>query len=461
MAAAVGRLPRLRASSTRLLIVEPEQEDIAEGFGAGPGPDPADRRSRRRSARRSASAGCSSAACASGCRGSPRRCSAALIFGALHALTGDQRGAAADRLRLRPRAALREDRLDRAGDPPAHAEQLCRPARSVGFRAVIRRLAAPCSPLVRAAGAARHRGRRAAEADGARAEPGAEGDGEDQGRPPARAARRRSSARSRSPARSTPFVAGQQVEVTFYLDGKQAAQPQRRGQQGQGGDRAPSEPSIVVRERRQVRGQRQARGDRRARRRQHRAQELEGQLPGAAPGPVRRRRRRLQEGDAEDGLHRQRRPLLRRQDRRAGCSPTAKSTAWTAARGRRGPGQERLRRQGRLRGRHPDAGEHVEAPLSKQVLVFAKGDKPFAIYPISSGKSSTPTVTGHYDFIRTEPGYNSHGMYYSFYFYGGYAVHGYESVPDYPASHGCMRTFIADQPRDLRTALLRRDIFIF
>ena len=106
--------------------------------------------------------------------------------------------------------------------------------------------------------------------------------------------------------------------------------------------------------------------------------------------------------------------------------------------------------------RHPGAGEHVEAPLSKQVLVFTKGDKPFAIYPISSGKSSTPTVTGHFSFIRTEPGYNSHGMYYSFYFYGGYAVHGYESVPDYPASHGCMRTFIADQPRDLRTHQLRR-----
>ena len=54
--------------------------------------------------------------------------------------------------------------------------------------------------------------------------------------------------------------------------------------------------------------------------------------------------------------------------------------------------------------RHPDAGEHLEAPLSKQVLVFAKGDKPFAVYPVSSGKSSTPTVTGHFTFIRQEPG---------------------------------------------------------
>jgi L,D-transpeptidase catalytic domain len=111
--------------------------------------------------------------------------------------------------------------------------------------------------------------------------------------------------------------------------------------------------------------------------------------------------------------------------------------------------------------RHPGAGEHVEAPLSKQVLVFAKDGKAFAIYPISSGKYSTPTVTGHFEFIRQEPGYNSHGMYYSFYFYGGYAVHGYESVPDYPASHGCLRTYIADQPEIYNRIFFGEDIFIW
>jgi hypothetical protein len=110
---------------------------------------------------------------------------------------------------------------------------------------------------------------------------------------------------------------------------------------------------------------------------------------------------------------------------------------------------------------HPGAGEHLEAPLSKQVLVFAKGDRPFAVYPVSSGKSSTPTVTGHFTFQRTEPGYNSHGMYYSFYFYGGYAVHGYESVPDYPASHGCIRTFIADQPEIYNRIDFGESIFVF
>jgi hypothetical protein len=110
---------------------------------------------------------------------------------------------------------------------------------------------------------------------------------------------------------------------------------------------------------------------------------------------------------------------------------------------------------------HPNAGEHLEAPLDKQVLVFAKGDKPFAVYPVSSGKPSTPTVTGHFTFIRQEPGYNSEGMYYSFYFYGGYAVHGYESVPDYAASHGCIRTFIADQPEIYERINFGESIFVF
>jgi hypothetical protein len=117
--------------------------------------------------------------------------------------------------------------------------------------------------------------------------------------------------------------------------------------------------------------------------------------------------------------------------------------------------------RGGYRVRHPGADRHVEVPLSKQVMVFAKDDKPYAIYPISSGKSSTPTVTGHFRFIRTEPGYNSHGMYYSFYFYGGYAVHGYESVPDYPASHGCIRTFIADQPEIYERIEFGESIFIW
>lgn len=117
--------------------------------------------------------------------------------------------------------------------------------------------------------------------------------------------------------------------------------------------------------------------------------------------------------------------------------------------------------RGGYRVRYPKAGEHAEVSIDKQVLVLAKGDKPFAIYPVSTGKSSTPTITGHYTFYRREPGTNSHGMYYSFYWHGGYAVHGYPEVPDYPASHGCVRTFIADQPRIYNQLQYGESIFVF
>jgi len=117
--------------------------------------------------------------------------------------------------------------------------------------------------------------------------------------------------------------------------------------------------------------------------------------------------------------------------------------------------------RGGYRVRYPDAGEHAEVPLDKQVLVLSKGSKPFAIYPVSTGKPSTPTVTGHYSFYRQEPGYNSEGMYYSFYWHNGYAVHGYAEVPTYAASHGCVRTFIADQPRIYEQLHYGESIFVF
>jgi hypothetical protein len=111
--------------------------------------------------------------------------------------------------------------------------------------------------------------------------------------------------------------------------------------------------------------------------------------------------------------------------------------------------------------KYPDAGEHAEVPLSKQVLVLIKHGKPFAIYAVSTGKPSTPTITGHYTFYRQEPGYNSEGMYFSFYWHNGYAVHGYAEVPNYAASHGCVRTFISDQPRIYEELNFGESIFVF
>jgi L,D-transpeptidase catalytic domain/Putative peptidoglycan binding domain len=98
-----------------------------------------------------------------------------------------------------------------------------------------------------------------------------------------------------------------------------------------------------------------------------------------------------------------------------------------------------MRGQGAYRLRYPKAGKHVEFDWSRQVLVLARGGRPYRTYHTSSGAPATPTVFGSYRFYLQTPGTNSKGMVHSSYFIGGYAIHGYPSVPSYPASHGCLR----------------------
>jgi hypothetical protein len=95
--------------------------------------------------------------------------------------------------------------------------------------------------------------------------------------------------------------------------------------------------------------------------------------------------------------------------------------------------------------RYPQDGRHVEADLTKQVLAeIEPGGRVRAIYMMSSGKPSTPTVIGHFDVYSKTPGENSEGMVDSNYFIRGYAIHGYHEVPTYAASHGCLRVPIPD-----------------
>ena len=112
--------------------------------------------------------------------------------------------------------------------------------------------------------------------------------------------------------------------------------------------------------------------------------------------------------------------------------------------------------------RYPKAGMHVEADLSRQVLVLASGGRAVQIYTVSSGKPSTPTIQGKFRFYRRQPGTNSHGMVDSTYFQGGYAVHGYASVPaTYPASHGCIRVPIPDASRIYNSVRLGETIYVY
>jgi hypothetical protein len=94
--------------------------------------------------------------------------------------------------------------------------------------------------------------------------------------------------------------------------------------------------------------------------------------------------------------------------------------------------------------RYPKDGRHAEGNLGLQLLALIDHGKVDAIYPISSGKPSTPTILGRFHVYMRTPGYLPDGMYFSNFFTGGYAIHGFDPAPDYPASHGCMRLPITD-----------------
>jgi lipoprotein-anchoring transpeptidase ErfK/SrfK len=98
-----------------------------------------------------------------------------------------------------------------------------------------------------------------------------------------------------------------------------------------------------------------------------------------------------------------------------------------------------LARRGTFKPRHPEHGKHVEVDLSRQVMALMRGKRVERVYTVSSGKASTPTVLGRFRVYSRTIGTNSLGMVDASYFIGGYAIHGYASVPTFPASHSCVR----------------------
>ena len=99
---------------------------------------------------------------------------------------------------------------------------------------------------------------------------------------------------------------------------------------------------------------------------------------------------------------------------------------------------------GAFKVRFPSHGRHAEGNLSLQLVALVDGWHVVSIYPTSSGKPSTPTILGDFRVYSKVAGYLPDGMYYSNFFHTGYAIHGYNPAPDYPASHGCMRVPIVD-----------------
>jgi N-acetylmuramoyl-L-alanine amidase len=88
------------------------------------------------------------------------------------------------------------------------------------------------------------------------------------------------------------------------------------------------------------------------------------------------------------------------------------------------------------RARYP--GNHVEVSKGRQVLFLVRDGQVTLVVPVSTGAAGN-TPLGHWRVYSRVPGFNALEMYYSSFFVGAFAIHGYHSVPPYPASHGCVR----------------------
>lgn len=89
------------------------------------------------------------------------------------------------------------------------------------------------------------------------------------------------------------------------------------------------------------------------------------------------------------------------------------------------------------RARH-DRGSHIEVDKTRQVLFEVRRGKVVRVIHVSTGATGNTPVGRFHTYLKT-PGLLPSGMYYSMFFTGAFAIHGYHSVPAWPASHGCVR----------------------
>jgi hypothetical protein len=108
--------------------------------------------------------------------------------------------------------------------------------------------------------------------------------------------------------------------------------------------------------------------------------------------------------------------------------------------------------------------EHVEVDVDRQVLMLVKDDDSVRVLPVSTGNDKQFMDEGQMSIAYTPRGRfvvydKTYGwedgqlgsVYYANYISGGVAIHGYLSVPNTPASHGCIRIpmFAAREVSDL------------
>jgi N-acetylmuramoyl-L-alanine amidase len=82
-------------------------------------------------------------------------------------------------------------------------------------------------------------------------------------------------------------------------------------------------------------------------------------------------------------------------------------------------------------------GTHVEVSKGGQYLLAVRDGAVTAVVHVSTGATGN-TPLGTFRIYRKTPGWDW-VLWYPMYFLRGFAIHGYPSVPPYPASHGCVR----------------------
>jgi hypothetical protein len=82
-------------------------------------------------------------------------------------------------------------------------------------------------------------------------------------------------------------------------------------------------------------------------------------------------------------------------------------------------------------------GSYLEVDKTRQVLFDVRGGKVARIVHVSTGATGN-TPLGSWQVYRKVGGWDW-VLWYPMYFVRGFAIHGYPSVPAYPASHGCVR----------------------
>ena len=90
-------------------------------------------------------------------------------------------------------------------------------------------------------------------------------------------------------------------------------------------------------------------------------------------------------------------------------------------------------------------GSHIEVSKGSQYLLAVRDSRVTAIVHISTGATGN-TPIGTFHIYRKNAGWDW-VLWYPMYFLRGFAIHGYPSVPAYPASHGCVRVPMWVAPR--------------